>query len=169
VTVKGSEAGYSWKRDPLFWAYTVLLFLPIVFAFLFYNHHGLDICVYLGWILMAAGVVIVFLAGGQFRERGGAPEGESTVNTTVLVDTGIYSIVRHPQYLGFMLIVLALVLLSQHWLSVVSAVTGSVLFYRDTLREERMSVKKFGEGYERYMQRVPRINPVRGILRLLRR
>ena len=32
-----------------------------------------------------------------FRRKGGVAKGESYIKTTVLVDTGIYAIVRHPQ------------------------------------------------------------------------
>jgi len=160
---------YSWKRDPLFWAYSILMFLPIILVFVFYNYYRLDFLVYTGWIMLVFSVVIIFLAGGEFRKKGGAPKGKSIVRTTVLVDSGVYAVVRHPQYLGFILFVLALVLMSQHWLSIFSGVVGSALFYRDVLREEQMSVKKFGDDYKRYMQKVPRINFVLGIIRLLQR
>jgi protein-S-isoprenylcysteine O-methyltransferase Ste14 len=59
--------------------------------------------------------------------------------------------------------------MSQHWLSVFSGVLGSALFYLDVLREEQMSTVKFGDVYERYMQKVPRMNFVLGIIRLLKR
>jgi protein-S-isoprenylcysteine O-methyltransferase Ste14 len=108
------------------------------------------------------------LAGGEFRKKG-APKGKSIVYTTVLVDTGVYAVVRHPQYLGFMLFVFALVLMSQHWFSVLSGVVGSALFYKDVVREEQMSIKKFGADYRLYMERVPRMNFLLGILRLLQR
>jgi len=160
---------YSWKRDPLFWTYSVLMFLPIVIVFVFYNYYKLDFLVYAGWILLVFSIVIILLAGGEFRKKGRAPKGESIVRTTVLVDSGVYAVIRHPQYLGLILFVLALVLMSQHWLSVFSGVVGSALFYRDVLREEQMSVKKFGDDYKRYMQKVPRINFVLGIIRLLQR
>ena len=58
--------------------------------------------------------------------------------------------------------------MSQHWLSVISGVLGSALFYKDVLREEQMSVEKFGKDYKRYMKRVPRMNLLIGIIRLLR-
>jgi protein-S-isoprenylcysteine O-methyltransferase Ste14 len=164
-----NSRSYSWKRDPLLWIYSILMFLPIIMVFVFYNYYRLCFLVYVGWILLVFSIFIIFLAGGEFRKRGGAPEGESLVDTTVLVDSGIYSVVRHPQYLGFMLFVLALVLMSQHWSSVISWVTGSILFYRDVLREEQMSVKKFGYDYKRYMQKVPRMNLLLGVIRLLRR
>lgn len=164
-----ASAGDSWKRDPLFWVYSVLLFVPVVMVFVFYNYYMFAMFVYLGWLLLVLGFVIVFLAGGEFRRRGGVPEGESVVHTTVLVDSGVYSVVRHPQYLGFMLIVFALVLMSQHWLTVFSGVTGSILFYRDILKEEESNIEKFGADYKAYMERVPRMNILVGVLRLLRR
>jgi len=166
---EATHSSYSWKRDPLFWAYSILMFLPIVMVFVFYNYYSLDFLVYSAWILLTFSVVVIFLAGGELRKKGGAPKGKSIVHTTDLVDSGVYAVCRHPQYLGFMLFVLALVLMSQHWLSVISGIIGSVLFYKDVLREEQMSVEKFGDDYRRSMKRVPRMNFLIGILRLLRR
>ena len=166
---EAARSNYSWKRDPLFWTYSILMFLPIVMVFTFYNYYNLDFLVIAGWILLVFSVVIIFLAGGEFQKKGGAPRGRSIVHTTVVVDTGIYAVVRHPQYLGFMLFVFALVLMSQHWLSVFSGVVGFALFYRDVLREEQMSIEKFGEDYKRYMEEVPRMNLVGGFIRLLKR
>jgi protein-S-isoprenylcysteine O-methyltransferase Ste14 len=125
--------------------------------------------VYAGWALLVFGIVIVLLAGYEFGLKGRAPEGGSIVHTTVLVDSGVYAVVRHPQYLGFILIVFALVLMSQHWLSVISGVLGSVMFYIDVLKEEQMSIVKFGDEYIHYMQGVPRMNFILGIIRLLKR
>jgi protein-S-isoprenylcysteine O-methyltransferase Ste14 len=166
--IEETHSSYSWKCDPLFWAYSILMFLPIIMVFAFHNYYRLDFLVYSGWIVLVFSIIIIFLAGGEFRKKGGAPKRESIVHTTVLVDSGVYAVVRHPQYLGFMLFVLALVLMSQHWLSVISAVLGFALFYRDILREEQMSIEKFGEEYKRYMEKVPRMNFLIGILRLLR-
>jgi len=118
VDAEATHSSYSWKRDPLLWAYSILMFLPIIMVFVFYNYYTLGFLVYAGWILLLLSVVIIFLAGGEFRKKGGAPKGKSIVNTTVLVDSGIYAVIRHPQYLGFILFVFALVLMSQHWLSV---------------------------------------------------
>jgi len=159
----------SWKRDPLFWAYSILMFLPIIMVFVFYNYYTIDFLVYTGWILLVFSVFIIFLAGGEFRKKGGAPKGKSIVHTKVVVESGIYEVVRHPQYLGFILFVLALVMMSQHWLGVISWIMGSTLFYRDVLREEQMSIAKFGDDYKRYMQKVPRMNFVVGVIRWLKR
>jgi len=164
-----ARSSYSWKRDPLLWTYSVLMFLPIIMVFIFYNYYGLDFLVYAGWVLLVFSILIILLAGYEFKKKGGAAKGESIVHTTVLVESGVYAFVRHPQYLGFMSFVLALVLMSQHWLSVISGILGSALFYKDVLREEQMSIVKFGDDYKRYMEKVPKMNLVLGIVRLLKR
>ena len=47
--------------------------------------------------------------------RHGRPtEGESYLHTTVLVDSGLFSVVRHPQYLAYILFMLTFGLLAQH-------------------------------------------------------
>ena len=153
----------------LVWGYSALMMLPIILVFVFRNYWGLDYLVYAGWMLLAVGLILVFLAGYEFREKGGVPKGKHVVHTTALVDSGIYAIIRHPQYLGFILFVLALVLMSQHWLSIISGVTGSVLFYLDVRKEEQSDFEKFGDDYKRYMQKVPRMNFLVGVIRLLRR
>ena len=54
----------------------------------------------LGWLVWAAGMVLVMAPIVMFPRRGGVSRGKSFVHTTQLVDTGIYAVVRHPQYLG---------------------------------------------------------------------
>jgi len=168
LNTKPTRSIYSWKRDPLFWAYSILMFLPIIVAFFFYNYYNLDYLVHTGWMILVFSIALILLAGAEFRKKG-APIGRSVVNTTVLVDTGVYAIIRHPQYLGFLLFVLGLVLMSQHWISVFSYIIGSIMFYKDVLREERMNIEKFGDDYIRYMKMVPRMNIIRGIIRILQR
>lgn len=149
--------------------YSALMVLPLLLVFVFYNYLGLGLLVYAGWMVLAAGLILVFLAGHEFQQRGRVPKGKHLVHTTVLVSSGIYAVIRHPQYLGFILVVLALVLMSQHWLSVISGVMGSVLFYVDVRKEEQSNIEKFGHEYKHYMQKVPRMNLVVGIIRMIRR
>jgi len=102
------------------------------------------------------------------RARGKVPEGKNYMETTALVDTGLYAIVRHPQGgTAGLLLNLALALIGQHWLLVVLAVVGMALIYVDTFNADETCTEKFGEEYVRYMQRVPRVNFATGLWRLL--
>jgi protein-S-isoprenylcysteine O-methyltransferase Ste14 len=102
------------------------------------------------------------------RRKGGVPQGESYVKTTRLVDTGIYAIARHPQQgAAWLLINLGVMLVAQHWLIAVLGLASLPLVYLDTLKTDQYEIEKFGEAYRHYMARVPRVNFVAGIFRLL--
>ena len=123
----------------------------------------------IGWVVWAAGMALVMAPIIMFPRRGGVAKGKSFVHTTRLVDTGIYSLVRHPQYLGGILaLFLTTFLLFPHWLFVVLGIPGIVVLYFSTIMEEKRLIKQFGDDYLDYMRRVPRINILQGIFRQLR-
>jgi protein-S-isoprenylcysteine O-methyltransferase Ste14 len=161
------QIGDSWKGNILMWVYSILMGLPIILVFIFFNYYSLHLVMYAGWLVLAFSVVIILVAGYEFKKEG-APKGRSVVHTTVLVDSGIYAVIRHPQYLGFIMFVFAFVLMSQHWLSLISGIAGAMLFCGDISKEEQSNIEKFGDDYKRYMQKVPRMNIVAGVIRLLR-
>ena len=124
----------------------------------------------LGWVVWAIGMILVMAPIVMFPRRGGVPRGKSFVHTTLLVDTGIYAVVRHPQYLGGILsIFVATPLFCPHWLLAILGIPGAVILYWSTREEEKRLVERFGSEYRAYMQRVPRINLILGIIRLWRR
>jgi protein-S-isoprenylcysteine O-methyltransferase Ste14 len=85
------------------------------------------------------------------------------------LDTGIYSLVRHPLYLGWSLMYPALVLVSLHWLTGVIALPGLVCVALISKQEDQHLVAKFGDAYERYVEDVPALNLPAGIIRHLQR
>jgi protein-S-isoprenylcysteine O-methyltransferase Ste14 len=123
----------------------------------------------IGWVVWAFGMVLVMAPIVMFPRRGRVPKGKSFVNTTRLVDTGIYAVVRHPQYTGGVFsIFLTTLLWYPHWLFGVLGVTGTVVVYMGCKEEDQRLIKKFGDNYVAYMKRVPRMNIFLGILRFLR-
>ncbi len=122
-----------------------------------------------GGVYVVSGIVFGMLPVMEFRKKGGVRKGSSYIHTTTLVDTGIYSVVRHPQYVTFILWALAGMLLFQHWIVVVLGIPVIPLTYVDLLKADRDAIEKFGDAYEAYMKRVPRANFVLGGLRLLQR
>ena len=78
-----------------------------------------------------------------------------------LATTGPYARVRHPQYIGFIAILLGFLL---QWPTVLTLVMFPILvvmYVRLAHREEAEVRKAFGEEYDRYAARVPRWLPSR--------
>lgn len=152
----------------LAWIYSVLLVVEVILAFFVFREPEYPVLVVVGWILWALGCIFAIVPIFTLRSRGRVPEGKSYMETTALVDSGLYAIVRHPQGgTAGILFNPALALIGQHWLLGVLAVVGMALLYIDTFKADEACVEKFGEEYVRYMQRVPRVNFVAGLWRLL--
>jgi protein-S-isoprenylcysteine O-methyltransferase Ste14 len=120
---------------------------------------------FLGWIIWLLSVIFGVLPIIIFRARGGVPQGESYVKTTLLVEDGLYGIVRHPQYLAGILLNFALILISQHWLVILLGLPSMVLMYFDIQKADQNEIEKFGDAYREYMERVPQINFILGMFR----
>jgi protein-S-isoprenylcysteine O-methyltransferase Ste14 len=147
-----------------------LLITQTVLSLLLYNPGGNPALRILGWAIgLAAGVLGVWPMV-ILRWKGGVQKQLDYTHTTLHVDNGIYAVIRHPQYLAFMLTSLFLVLVVQHWLIAVIGIAAMALVYVGIVPQaENADIAKFGDDYRRYMQRVPRVNLVAGIIRLLRR
>jgi len=122
---------------------------------------GVGLYVFSGWIFGMMPTV-------EFRKKGGVKKGKSYIHTTKFVDTGIYSIVRHPQYVTFIMFAIAGMLLFQHWIVIILGIPIIPLMYIDLLKADKRLIEKFRDDYKQYMKRVPRANFLLGIIRLLR-
>jgi len=89
-----------------------------------------------------------------YREYWGADEGERR-----LVTGGVYSFVRHPQYAGFILMTLGLLV---HWATLPLLVMWPIMviqYYRLAREEEAEMEAEFGEEYRAYRESVPMFIP----------
>jgi protein-S-isoprenylcysteine O-methyltransferase Ste14 len=140
----------------------------IALAF-FLRRPGLQALRTAGIVLWWIGVVFAWAPILVLRRRGGVAKGRSYVHTTALVDTGIYAVVRHPQMgTAWLLMCGSLVLITQHWSSLALALPAMALTYLDLLKADERLVEKFGDAYREYMERVPRVNALAGVYRVLR-
>lgn len=148
---------------------TICFVAQVVLCIVFYNYLKLDWLLYLAGAMFMFAMILGWRARVAFQTKGASGAGESWLHTRTVVASGIYALVRHPLYLSFLLISLTLVLLCQHW---VNAMLGAILMgllYNDMRREEKNNIERFGNDYRRYMEQVPRMNFVVGIIRLMRR
>jgi protein-S-isoprenylcysteine O-methyltransferase Ste14 len=163
-----SERSYSWMN----WVpatFSSLLFISqiIVGVYLLAEVSQNEILAYGGvGLYVFSGMIFGALPVLEFRKKGGVRKGQSYVHTTKLVDTGIYSVVRHPQYVTFIMFAISGMLLFQHWIVILLGVPIIPLTYIDLIKADKDAIEKFGEDYKAYMKKVPRANFLLGIIRL---
>ena len=166
-----SLKGCSWMDFvPVTLSSVLFISQIIVGIFLLSDVSQIAVFAYVGaGLYFISGIIFGALPVIEFRKKGRVRKGNSYIHTTKLVDTGIYSIVRHPQYVTFILWAIAGMLLFQHWIIILLGLPVIPLTYIDLIRAEKSSIKKFGDDYETYMKKVPRANFLLGIIRHLRR
>jgi protein-S-isoprenylcysteine O-methyltransferase Ste14 len=145
-------------------------YLPLVFAPLLF--HALNdfaelspddslgerwqwFCVFVAF----AGLLLRALVVGQAPPR---TSGRNTLEQVAdsLNTTGMYSVVRHPLYLGNFLGFLGVALFPQNLLLVVAAVLAFALYYeRIMLAEEKFLREKFRAEFDRWADRTPAFFP----------
>ncbi len=76
-----------------------------------------------------------------------------------IVTRGVYSIVRHPQYLGGLLAHVGISFLFSAWYSLVATPLMVVLVYLVSRKEEEELIREFGKEYEDYKKNVPMLIP----------
>ena len=157
------------KGGFLYYVASILLILACLLLWFIDNPAGIEELRYGGWIIFAVGLVLIFLPMFVFRSKGKVKKGNDWTETSVLVDTGIYSVIRHPLYLGWLLMYFAIIFWSQHWLTIIIGVIGMICVYLISRQEDQRLVEKFGDDYKDYMQKVPRMNFFSGIIQLVRR
>jgi len=105
----------------------------------------------IGIVVLAAGAVQLLL---NRRRRIG------------LIETGAYSIVRHPQFAGIIILTMGLTVMVQTLGGNSVELTGlwllQILGYIGIARYEEVHLlKRFGESFQRYRQKVPFIFPIK--------
>jgi protein-S-isoprenylcysteine O-methyltransferase Ste14 len=103
-------------------------------------------------IIMGIGILLIIYGWKQIhkaRQQG-----------TLMIE-GIYKYIRHPQYLGFLMITLGLNVM---WLTIITLVMWpilAVLYWRLDKKEEKEMEEQFGEEFLEYKYNVPGFIPRR--------
>jgi protein-S-isoprenylcysteine O-methyltransferase Ste14 len=119
-----------------------------------FTGYDLFVSIFLGVILPISNVIIlssIFLIVFGWRKIFKA-KGQ-------LVTDGIYRHVRHPQYLGFILLTFGIDFL---WVTFSTLILWPILvflYYRLAKEEENIMEEKFGDQYRQYAKEVPRLFP----------
>ena len=123
----------------------------------------------LGLLCIVLAVLFAVPPFYYLKRLGKPPQGAAYFATSQVVDKGPYSVVRHPQYLGYTFLIWGFAVLDPYWLSIALAASAWTAFYVQTVLEERFCSQRFGGEYVDYAKRVPRFNFVQGLFRILYR
>lgn len=113
-------------------------------------------CLFIGLFGLA---IRIYTVGHTPKNTSGRNTHEGQVADT-LNTTGIYSIVRHPLYLGNFLMWLGPALLTENlWFIIVFILSYWVYYERIMFAEEQFLARKFGEVYTKWADSVPAFIP----------
>lgn len=98
-----------------------------------------------GSVLFVVGAAVFFICAGQVYYN--------KITRRGVALGGLYSRIRHPQYLGLMLTGLGLSILWPRFLVAALWAVMVALYYILALDEERRMLRQFGEEYRQYMDR----------------
>ena len=129
-----------WMLD-LVYLISVILnsFIPLIIRFILFL------------IIMCLGIIFIYLS-----RKALFPDGELT---GILLTEGIFSRVRHPLYLGGLLIYLSFIFLSISLISIALFVINFILFNKMATYEEKILEDIFGNQYLDYKKRVSKWIP----------
>lgn len=100
-----------------------------------------------------------FIVGGFWIVASAWPVLHRSIKTKTLAQEGPYAVIRHPQYVGFVLVMFGFLL---QWPTLITLVMFPILvvvYWRLSLSEERQVRSELGKEYEQYATRVPRFFP----------
>jgi len=126
--------------------------LSVVFPFINYSIPIVHLIIF----------VPLFLSGAWFGVegvKGTTLKVAETHRADKIVTSGVYSLVRHPQYLGGLLAHVGITFLFSAWYSLLSTPLTILLIFLISKKEENELTKEFGKEYQDYAEKVPMFFP----------
>ncbi len=111
------------------------------------------------YVRVPIAIIILFSAGYFAKKSHGIVFGEVREEPSV-IRKGVFSRVRHPMYLGALLLYLGLLVLTFSLIAVGIWVLIIVFYYFNSKHEEKILLDKFGKDYEDYKKEVPMLIPL---------
>lgn len=143
-------------------AFAVGIMIPLlILSWTIWEKGEVVVFVYVGYILYVPAFALAVTSVAALKRRGKPTSGWE--HTTVLIEADVFRLVRHPLYLGGVLLSLAILLVTQSITSIVSGLIGIFCYWMASKKEDEFNIEKFGNSYVEYMKKVPMWNLFRGL------
>lgn len=148
---KRSEGEPTWselsRKSKIAFVITHAMIMPFTFLYSIFVPLKLGTVWFLaGLPIYLLGLLMVLMVSISFST---APLGEP-------LSKGVYTISRHPGYLGFFLGCAGIGLASASWVFLLCALVWIVTWHFGVVEEERFCLERYGDAYREYMNRTPR-------------
>jgi protein-S-isoprenylcysteine O-methyltransferase Ste14 len=160
LAAKRKELGES-KME--FFAISIISLIGTAYFLPFFYSRGIGAFLfpesipYLGALILLSGYFVRILASRTLRRQ--FSHYVTVHEYHQLITNGIYSLIRHPIYLGKLLALLGMFLVFPSWYGLFFFVLYSSILVRRISREERLLLKHFGSVYEEYTLKSFRLIP----------
>ena len=118
-----------------------------------------DACFAIGVALIAIGFIIRIHSMLTLKQY--FTYSVAKVDDHQLIQTGLYQVIRHPGYLGPLILFLGISVAVSNWLSILAMAIPIAIGYGYRIQvEERFMLEQLGEDYLNYQKRTKRIIPM---------
>ena len=143
--------GWRWTNFPVSEAHLIIGAVGVILGLIWPLKFGWD-----GPWPLVVGVVLIVVGVGSMIWATATAGKVLLADPDHLVTEGPYVLSRHPMYLGWTFVYLgSTVMLDSVWLLILLPILA-VWIHRETMREERRMLERFGDDYVTYQKRVRR-------------
>ena len=111
------------------------------------------------WYFRVIIFIPVFLISGIFAQAGLKKVFGEERKELQVISSGVFGIVRHPIYLGSILVFLSFVIVSLSVFALIIWLVIVIFYYYLCRYEEMILIEKLGKDYRDYMKKVPMLIP----------
>jgi protein-S-isoprenylcysteine O-methyltransferase Ste14 len=111
------------------------------------------------WYLRAIIFIILFFIAGYLAQTGLKQVFHEEREDLQVISSGVFGIVRHPIYLGSIILFLSFVVLSFSLMALSIWFVVIAFYYYLCKFEENLLIDKLGDKYRNYMKKVPMLIP----------
>jgi len=118
-----------------------------------------DILCVVGAIIIMAGLIIRIKSILTLKQH--FTYTVTQIENHELIETGLYKSIRHPGYLGQLIIFLGIATAMSNWLSLVLMIIPIIIGFSYRINiEEKFMIEQFGDTYKEYQIRTKRLIPM---------